>query len=523
MLLVLAPVLSLALTPSPPQCEEARLVSDHPGEARSADLSEGRALVGFPSGPGAAQVHAFELRGGAWLGPQVLQGPQSSGSGFGSALALHGSLAAVGDPLAATLGPDAGAVHLLAASGGGWVPLAQLLPPPAASGGRFGSALAADEAAARVVSGAPRFGGQAQGAVFVHEDRGSGWVHVATLLAEQPAAIEGFGHALALDGDRLAVGSPASGRVRLFERSPSGGWAQLACLEDPAGPAGGFGTSVALQGEWLAAGAPLAGRGEVHTFQLAGSTWSPAGVLEPEVGVSGSAFGSSLDLSGSALAVGVPGASSWGEPASGRVDLYRHDGQSWQRARSLRASDGMAGDRLGTAVALEGEAALSLRAGASAPRGAGALHWHGALDCPGPDVGVQYCSSTVLNSVGFHGRLRGLGSARVASRQLVLQARDLPPGVPAMALVSRDAGLVVQPPGSEGTLCLGGTIARLAGAARPSDPAGRVRFPVHLPGIPTTPPTAILPGEVWRFQVWYRDWNPDPTSNLTEGLEVAFR
>ena len=219
----------------------------------------------------------------------------------------------------------------------------------------------------------------------------------------------------------------------------------------------------------------------------------------------------------------MPGAASWGEPASGRVDLYTHDGTGWLLAAGLRGADAFAGDRVGASVELDGEDLLAVRENPLTPRGAGGLFWGSALHCPGPDVGVQYCGSPVLNSAGLHGRLRGIGSALVGSRQLVLQARDLPALVPALALVSRDTGLVVQPPGSEGPLCLGGTIGRMVEALAASDDSGRARFPVDLTWVPTNPPTSILPGEVWRFQVWYRDWNPGPTSNFTEGLEALFR
>ena len=153
----------------------------------------------------------------------------------------------------------------------------------------------------------------------------------------------------------------------------------------------------------------------------------------------------------------------------------------------------------------------------------GGLVWENATSCPGPSVGTPYCVPTQVNSLGLHGRLAGTGSGIVASAQFVLDARDLPAGVPAYALASRDTDLVVMPPGSQGTLCLGGSIGRMVDTVAFTKPNGRARFPVFLERIPTTPEVAVMPGETWRFQAWYRDMNPGPTSNFTEALEVVFQ
>ena len=32
----------------------------------------------------------------------------------------------------------------------------------------------------------------------------------------------------------------------------------------------------------------------------------------------------------------------------------------------------------------------------------------------------------------------------------------------------------------------------------------------------------MLPGEAWNFQLWYRDLNPDTTSNTSDGVMVRF-
>ena len=33
---------------------------------------------------------------------------------------------------------------------------------------------------------------------------------------------------------------------------------------------------------------------------------------------------------------------------------------------------------------------------------------------------------------------------------------------------------------------------------------------------------AVLPGDTWHFQCWYRDANPGVTSNFSDGLSITF-
>jgi hypothetical protein len=34
---------------------------------------------------------------------------------------------------------------------------------------------------------------------------------------------------------------------------------------------------------------------------------------------------------------------------------------------------------------------------------------------------------------------------------------------------------------------------------------------------------AVLAGETWNFQAWYRDLNPTTTSNFTNAVSIAFQ
>ena len=123
---------------------------------------------------------------------------------------------------------------------------------------------------------------------------------------------------------------------------------------------------------------------------------------------------------------------------------------------------------------------------------------------------------------GQSARALAVGS-RVAGEPLDLLARDLPTNKIGYFLVSRTAGLTI-PPGSQGRLCLGGAIARFRkpDQIRNSGPGGRFQVEVDTSARPHNPPVTVKPGETWRFQAWFRDVNPEKTSNFTDAVEVTF-
>jgi len=137
-------------------------------------------------------------------------------------------------------------------------------------------------------------------------------------------------------------------------------------------------------------------------------------------------------------------------------------------------------------------------------------------------LGAVACEA-VSNSTVVPGLLQAEGSAEVATNDFRIRAAYLPPGALGYLLASQTPGLVHQPGGSQGDLCLGGEIARWRHDVRKADQGGATLQAIDLMSIPTTPPQAVLPGDTWYFQEWYRDSNPNPTSNFTQAIEVRFR
>ncbi|MCP3916822.1 MAG: hypothetical protein GY711_14810 [bacterium] len=135
-------------------------------------------------------------------------------------------------------------------------------------------------------------------------------------------------------------------------------------------------------------------------------------------------------------------------------------------------------------------------------------------------LGTTYCAPAVINSTGQHGVISATGSHGVADNDLTLTAEQLPPSF-GYFLAGQTQGFT-NPPGSQGNICLMGDIGRYDEATDIiQGPTGEIQL--DLTSIPVNPPTAILPGDTWNFQCWYRDNNPEPTSNFTDAVSLTFQ
>jgi hypothetical protein len=166
---------------------------------------------------------------------------------------------------------------------GSWEQVATLRPDDPEIEPDFGLALSLE--GDRLAIGAQDDDGAAginQGTVYLFERDPSGeWVQTHKLRANPPIALQRFGAAVDLDGDRLAIGAPAGqapqngSSVFVFERQANGSWSQVADLGDQLLnplhiPDKHFGYDVDLEGDRLIfneADDDLDGLGEAHVFE----------------------------------------------------------------------------------------------------------------------------------------------------------------------------------------------------------------------------------------------------------------
>lgn len=137
-------------------------------------------------------------------------------------------------------------------------------------------------------------------------------------------------------------------------------------------------------------------------------------------------------------------------------------------------------------------------------------------------AGEVYCSPATMNSSGASASIAALGSDVLADNALTLRASGLPTQTFGFFLNSLTEGSAV-PPGSQGTLCLGGAVGRFSENVLNSGALGEFSLEVDLTMIPNNPPASAMIGEVWKFQAWFRDANPQVTSNLTDAIRVTLR
>ena len=356
-------------------------------------------LVGVPlddpAGALSGSVQVFAASSQAVFLQSLTAGDAAVGDGFGSALALGVDRALVGAPLADGVGFNSGAAYVFERGPSGWSETAVLAPAALAAGDGFGHAVALS--GDRALVGAPFDGGAGAqaGAAYVFERTPAGWALEAELGAATGKASDRFGSAVALDGDVALVGAYLdddgglnTGSASLFERGP-GGWVQTAQLLASARKFGAeFGVAVALSGGRALVGAP--GEDAAYVFEEGPGGWSEVARLTAAAAAAGDDFGRSVALDGDWAAVGAPHRDDLGLSA-GAAYLFRRDAAGWGEAAVLQAAGGAAGDQHGHAVALSGDRVVSgaWKADAAGTNSGAAHLWRTpGSGCLSGDVGV---------------------------------------------------------------------------------------------------------------------------------------
>ncbi len=192
----------------------------------------------------------------------------------------------------------------------------------------------------------------------------------ALLTVEDAAPFSNYGASVAVSGDWAFVGAPDDaiggsnyvGSVHAFERTAQG-WQKRQKLIAPDGVLfNTFGHALAVDGDRLAVGAPDPlgdGIGAVYLFRRNGTVWEQEQKLQATTGWGNDWFGWSLDLQGERLVVGSmwstqPGIGWGGNNTAGAAWVFNHQGGTWELEQQLSASDKDSYDLFGSAVAIDG-------------------------------------------------------------------------------------------------------------------------------------------------------------------------
>jgi hypothetical protein len=311
------------------------------------DIGPNLAVVGAPGDDDrasfAGRATVLERTADTWTPTATLYSPTPVASGqFGDAIAIDRDLVVIGEPGAKVGSQVIGRAHVFQRAGTGWSLLQTLECPEPTVGDLFGDRVAARHGVLVVGARGHRPGGVASaGAVFVYRRGAGGYEYVQKLTATTPQAQALFGVILAMDDQRIVVGSSfetvngaSLGAAYVFTRQ-DGVWSLESRLQGTAAGAR-FGGSVAVSGEWLAVGAPsdsIAGyeAGAFHIFRRLDGAWLLQGTVRPEIGVQNMRLGFGLALEGSRMLVSTRPDSS----GTGSTELWTESGAVWNRQGTI--------------------------------------------------------------------------------------------------------------------------------------------------------------------------------------------
>ncbi|MBX7212045.1 MAG: FG-GAP repeat protein [Verrucomicrobiaceae bacterium] len=293
---------------------------------------------------------------------------------FGLAVAISGSLVAVGAPDDDTGVPNAGSVYIFdLTSPTPSIPAFTLNhPAPAGGGDSFGGSVSI--AGTRVVVGVPgqNVGGVSDiGLAYVYDlAGGTPTVPVLTLSNPTPAADDNYGIAVAISGTRVVVGAYRddtgannAGSAYVYDLASGSPATPVFTLNDPTPTPGApdyFGQALALDGSRLIVSTynhttVFPNDGRVYLYDLAGGTPTvPALILENPSPASGDQFGIAVSISGTLAVVGCV-LDDTGATDTGIAYVFDLGGATpGTPAATLVNPTPLSGDYFGYAVAISG-------------------------------------------------------------------------------------------------------------------------------------------------------------------------
>jgi hypothetical protein len=499
-------------------------INERLGDSLAMDASH--LVAGLPqrstATTGGGAVCVWVRQGIGFVNPTLLLPPTPvSSAQFGVSVALDGLRIATGELSSGHFGtPLRGAVHVFDKQAGVFTATAAIQNPLQTVGNQFGAAVAVE--GDRIAIGAPtefqNF--QTWGAVYLFQRVGGQWQQEARLLASDGSNSSRFGASVAMSGTRLAIGAPGKmvggvqeGGAYTFELS-GGVWTETGNFSiAPASNDRALGVSIAIDGGTVIAGATRTNdRGAAYVFIDQGASWALQQRLQPSDLSATATFGQSVAVLGNSAVVGA-----WQDAPSGAnsgsASVFLRQAGAWSRRSRLLASDPQ-GEWLGRSVGLDGAGLYAVGEPFEVMVGNPSASGAIQLYSPAPSIGVSYCPA-IANSTLRTGSIAALGSAVALDRAVELVAYFLPNNTFGFFLTSRLQAQINQPGGSQGVLCLGAGTGRYVGPGQIRNSGLLGSFSLSLDLTMTPSPTGfvtVLAGQTWNFQAWHRDSLPGGTA-----------
>lgn len=342
---------------------------DNFGEA--VDLYDRYAVIGaqrndFAAG-NAGAAYVFVKQGTDMVQHQALIASDAQfNDNFGCAVAMNENYVVVGARLEDEKGGAAGAAYVYRREYEEWHEIKKLTASNGMINAYYGSSV--DLNGKHIAVGAPETStaGTSAGSVYIYEQLGIEWTETEVLLPTDVVAHDHFGTDVKLYEDWLIVGAPGrdgesfnEGMVFVF-RKIDGAWVEFQRLA-PSDIEGNdeFGHSLSIHDNTIVVGSPheddlglSAGAAYVYTFD--GSAWVEMTKLLPIDGIAGDQYAFDVDISAERIVIG----SLYNDHianATGATYIYSYDDSEVTLINKLVSNDPLAGDGIGTAVAINND------------------------------------------------------------------------------------------------------------------------------------------------------------------------
>jgi hypothetical protein len=332
---------------------------------RAVAVSADRVVVAAPEddGPGADRgaVYVYEWDGAQWAETKLTASDGAPFDEFGISVAVSGDRIVVGAEWDDDHATDSGSVYIYEWDGAEWVET-KLTASDAEAEDRFGTAVAIS--GDRLVVGAlDDDNGSAAGAIYVYDWDGVEWLETK-LTASDGSTADHLGLGVAVDGDRVVAGArrdddhgASSGSVYIFD------WDGIEWLETKLTASDGafndwYGTSMAVDGDRVVVGSWFddtdngTDSGSIYVYDWNGAEWVETQLIAGD-GIPFADYGRSVAMSGDRIVVGAYEDDASGL-ATGSAYVYEWDGANWLEIK-LAATDGASFDDYGIAVATAGD------------------------------------------------------------------------------------------------------------------------------------------------------------------------
>ena len=328
----------------------------------------GASLKLFEPGTDSRSAWVFAKVDNTWrevrkFGPELGSSPNTVDDRFGAAVAIDDSTVLIGAYQSDAIATNQGAAYVFSLHDSQHVQGPKLTANDGAANDHFGKAMASSGDTLVISADEDDIGTNTnQGSVYVFMRNGVNWVFQQKLTANDGAAQDRFGNAVALDGDTLVVGAAMDdingntdqGSAYIFTRNGTT-WTfqqKLIAAGIDGLPGDNLGASVSVSGQTVAVGASgeNQGRGAAYVFTRTGTTWSEQTKLFIGGSIPPISFGVAVALygNGDRLLVGAP----LDGNGQGAIYPYLRSGAAWFPRTKVIPFNPVPGAHFGSAIGL---------------------------------------------------------------------------------------------------------------------------------------------------------------------------